>query len=107
MQKPETKFKTRIRPLLNAIPSSWWVKAQFIAIRGIPDFIGCINGYFVALELKVDDRESKLQGWVLDRIKRAGGVAFVVTPENWPDVFHQLKGISQTKVVDKRPFHDS
>lgn len=89
--KPETKFKLRIRTKLNAIPNSFWTKVQQVTLRGTPDFVGCINGTFVALELKVgDNKADPLQAYYLKQIKGAGGIALVLTPENEFDVFHIL-----------------
>lgn len=54
-----------------------------LAIVGIPDYFGCIRGHFIALELKDTGlRASKLQRYVLDKIRAAGGMAYEVTPEN-------------------------
>lgn len=93
--QPETRFKTRIRPLLNALPCSWWVKTQFMALSGIPDFLGCVAGRFVALELKTTGKKAtKLQGWVLAKIRDAGGYAEVVTPENWEKVYSELRALA-------------
>ncbi|ADV45492.1 VRR-NUC domain-containing protein [Nitratifractor salsuginis] len=45
---------------------------------GIPDILACVNGRFVAIEVKVPGKEAtKLQDLHLQRIKEAGGVAFV------------------------------
>lgn len=95
--KPETVFKNRIRPHLDALPSSWWFKTQQVSLRGIPDFIGCLNGKFVALELKKDAKApiGKLQIHILELIQSAGGYAAVVYPDNWESVLWDLKKISQ------------
>lgn len=49
-------------------------------IVGVPDLIACVHGKFVAIELKRPDKQStthaKLQLYILDKIKRAGGIAF-------------------------------
>lgn len=91
MQK-ETRFKTRIRPILETLPRSWWLKTQLLALCGIPDFIGCVQGRFVALELKTEKgKATKLQEWVLQKIRHAGGYAAVVTPENFAEVLQDLQ----------------
>ena len=48
---------------------------------GLPDIICCINGRFVAFEVKRPDggRLTKLQEIALGKIQAAGGVAAVVT----------------------------
>jgi len=95
--KPETLFKNKIRPKLEAIPNSWWVKVQQVSLRGTPDFLGCICGMFVALELKKDAKApiSKLQEHTLMKIAIAGGFSHVVYPENWEEVYERLLNISQ------------
>ena len=47
--------------------------------RGVPDLLMCINGQFIAAELKVgNNTPTPLQADYLDRIHRAGGQAHVV-----------------------------
>lgn len=106
----ETKFKKRIRPLLDSLPFSWWVKTQMVALLGIPDFMGCVNGQFVALELKRgltgsrgESEATKLQSWVLSKIRAAGGITFVVTPENWGEIYPLLQQIAAKKIVTSEP----
>ena len=48
---------------------------------GIPDLICCVNGHFVAIEIKRPDgkgKVSKLQEIEIDRIKRSNGIAVVM-----------------------------
>ena len=49
--------------------------------RGVPDLICCVNGAFVALEVKRPElgRLTDLQALTIERIREAGGVAEVVT----------------------------
>ncbi len=103
-KKPETVFKERVLPLLRSLPHSWWFKTQMIAIRGIPDVIGCLNGTFVALELKRGDDKGKLaplQGYILRKITAAGGLALECTPENWEEIFGVLKKLGHLKAIYK------
>lgn len=92
----ETSFKIRIRPQLNAIPNSWWTKTQQRSLRGTPDFLGCVNGKFVALELKRSAKEKPdpLQAYNLQKILAANGLAFVVFPENWDEIFNTLTALA-------------
>lgn len=96
-KKPETTFKERIRPHLEALPNAFWEKIQNRTVRGVPDFLGCVNGVFVALELKTDDGElDPLQTYKLWRIRECGGVAMTVTPSVWPQVLEELKLLAQS-----------
>lgn len=61
----------------------WFLKVVGSATQasGVPDIIMCINGHFVAVELKRPDgkgRVSDIQEAQIERIKRAKGVAEVV-----------------------------
>lgn len=49
--------------------------------RGVPDIICCVNGSFVALEVKRPGmgRLTELQALTIERIRDAGGVAEMVT----------------------------
>lgn len=95
-QQKETNFKNRIRPLLKALPNSWNVKTQQRALRGTPDILMCVAGKFVALELKRSAKEKPdpLQEHNLKLIRDAGGVGLLVFPENWNEVFEQLKNLA-------------
>lgn len=82
-KKPETVFKEKVFRKIKPIPGLWVVKIQQVALRGIPDLIMCHSGRLIAWELKVGHNKSnKLQDYVLEDIKSAGGCARVVTPEN-------------------------
>lgn len=96
-EKPETKFKNKVRPQLEKLSYSWWVKIQQTALVGTPDFLGCVNGVFVAIELKADKKGkvSQLQRYNLDRIIAARGVALVVSPENWDETYDFLKTLTK------------
>lgn len=98
-QKAETKFKVKIRPKLDALPNCWLVKTQQLAQHGIPDFLLCIRGKFIALELKKDAKEEPkpLQIHNIEEIMRAKGLALVVYPENWDEVYSSLVKISEGK----------
>lgn len=96
VKKAETKFKDRIRPRLKAIPNSWWEKIQQVVIRGTPDIIGCVNGTFVAIELKKDPKAhiDELQVHKLKLIEKAGGRSYITYPENWEKVYNELLKLS-------------
>ena len=72
-KKPETVFKERIRPKLDMIPDSWWIKTQMLATVGVPDFLGCVNGLFVGIELKASQADmnksrGSIQNYILFQI---------------------------------------
>lgn len=95
-EKLETRFKQRIRPRLERLPNTWLVKVQQASLRGTPDILMCVNGRFVALELKADKkaRIDKLQIYTLKQIEKSGGVAIVTYPENWEETYKRLRNIA-------------
>src|SRR5271157_905687 len=63
---------------------SYWFKtaAGPYQTTGLPDIIGCVNGKFVGIEVKMPkrlDTVSVLQQSNLDTITKAGGLSFVAT----------------------------
>lgn len=95
--QPETLFKIRFRKELDKIPLSWWVKIQQISLRGVPDFLGCVAGQFVALELKKDSKAkpTALQTLILRTIAAVGGYATVVHPENMEEILVKLRRLGK------------
>ena len=84
--KPETKFKMHVIGRLRTETDAWFFKVQQVALGGIPDIIGCWNGKFFAWELKSKcGKPSKLQLYILEKIKDAGGHTAVVYPENFEE----------------------
>ncbi len=97
MKKPETYFKDRVVRDLRTIPNIYFIKIQQIARCGDPDMLLCVNGYFVALELKRDEKEiiKPLQQHELNCIVKAGGLGMLTHPENWPIIFEMIKALSE------------
>lgn len=100
MQK-ETVFKKKVMSFLKTLPLTWFVKIQQVALRGTPDILACINGVFIALELKASNESpiSLLQEFNLASIKKAGGVGLVVTPETWFTDRQVLASLSKTDIM--------
>jgi hypothetical protein len=92
----ETEFKNKARADLKTLPNTWFVKTQEVATRGVPDFLVCCAGRFVAIELKrsQEARIDPLQLYVLSEIDKAGGLAFVANPDNWQYIFETLRSLS-------------
>jgi hypothetical protein len=79
---PEKRITESIRARLRTRPRTWFVKiaAGAFQVAGLPDLIGCTDGRFFALEVKVPGgRATALQSRVLELIRAAGGIAEVVT----------------------------
>lgn len=76
---PEGKVKKAIKAVLDAAPDVWYFMPVPYADNGIPDFIICVDGRFVAIEAKAPGKHpTKLQLRTLDKIAEAGGTTLVV-----------------------------
>lgn len=98
----EKNFEKKIREELKKIPNSFWEdKTPSSSVRGIPDVRGCINGRYVALELKRNTQElmkrtktTELQKYNLRQIHKAGGWVSRVIPATWPQIYKKLWRLS-------------
>jgi len=97
MKQKETAFKEKVLKRLKHIPNSWWTKIQQTGIHGTPDILGCVAAFFVAIELKRDDKEKAgaLQAYVIAKIKDARGFACVATPSNFDKLAIHLERLSK------------
>lgn len=87
----EKRFETKIKKYLKD-RGCWCVKyfANAFTPSGIPDLLTCINGHFVAIEVKADNGEpSKLQLLNVKKIREAGGIAIILYPSQW-DIFTEF-----------------
>lgn len=51
---------------------------------GTPDILACVNGYFLGIEVKAPEgKPSELQLAKIEKIRKAGGFAYVVYPSGW------------------------
>lgn len=92
-KKEETIFKERVFSDLRALGDIvWFTKIQQVAVRGIPDILMCVNGRFMALELKrpTKAKVTELQKYNIAKINKAKGVAYEVSPKNWDMVLKQI-----------------
>ena len=82
----EKNFENRVKAYLKS-KDVWYIKywggARFTK-SGIPDLLACVNGKFVAIELKAPNgKPSELQLYTIEQIKKAGGKAFVLYPKDF------------------------
>lgn len=108
-KQPETILKERVLADLKKLPKTYARKIQQVAIVGTPDIFACINGYFVALELKRNEKQKPepIQEYELTKIKEAGGVALVVTPLNWSGVFAGLQRLAYYEEPKRVPSEEA
>jgi len=86
----EKTFEKRVRKWLDSLSGCFHFKKVGESVRAYPDLICCINGTFVGLEVKRSAAEANkqtgrtvLQRKVLADIRKAGGYAEFVYPENF------------------------
>lgn len=85
----EKSYENKIKKFIESV-GGWWVKFHGNAFTrdGVPDLLCCVNGKFLAIEVKGDGGEpSELQLHEIEEIKKVGGVALV----SYPDDFEELK----------------
>jgi len=77
----EAGVKDEVKKILNRTPDCWWympVQTGY-GVHGIPDFIACVRGSFIAIETKFG--RNKLSAWQERQkvgIMEAKGTYFVV-----------------------------
>ena len=81
----EKAFENKIKAYLNSI-GAYFIKThgdRFSRV-GTPDIIACINGHFVAVEVKADKgKPSDLQLYHIQQINNAGGYAIILYPKDF------------------------
>lgn len=79
---PEGKVKAAVKKYLREQDVWFWMPvSNGMGQVGIPDFICCFNGMFIAIETKAPGKLSGVtanQQRVIDEIKSHGGLALVV-----------------------------
>jgi pantoate kinase len=92
---PEVKVKSEIKKLLKeqhvyyAMP----IGSAF-GNSGVPDFLCCVNGYFLAIEAKANGgKPTALQKKHLTDIDKAGGYALVVDNNNLDYLASMIKAL--------------
>ncbi len=81
---PEAKVKKQIRAILDAHGVYYAMPiGTGYGNSGVPDFLCCINGYFVAVEAKAGKgKTTALQDAHIDKIRTNGGAAVVINETN-------------------------
>jgi Holliday junction resolvase len=87
-QTPEGKVKDKVRKLLKELEVYYFMPPTGgFGKSGVPDFICCTDGLFLAIECKAGaNMPTPLQNREIDLIRAAGGTAMVVRETNIEDV---------------------
>lgn len=83
----EKNFENKIKDYLKE-NGCWYVKyfANRMTKSGIPDILACVNGYFLAIEVKASKgKPTELQKWNISQIRKSGGEAIILYPEQFED----------------------
>lgn len=83
----EKKFENKVKEYLESV-CAWYVKTWSNGVQkeGIPDILCCVNGYFVGIEVKASTgHPSDLQLRQIRLIRNAGGIGFVLYPEQYDE----------------------
>lgn len=93
----EKLFENKIKGVLKKNEAwfiKYWAGSQFTK-NGIPDILSCVNGYFLAIEVKAaNGKPSELQLYTVDKINEAGGFAIVLYPKDYEtflDLIYDLR----------------
>lgn len=88
----EKNFENKIKAFLEQ-QGAWFIKywaGSKFTKDGIPDILACVNGYFVAIEVKAKNgKPSELQKYHVREINEAFGFAVILYPQDW-DLFKKL-----------------
>ena len=97
-QTPEAKVKAKIKAILKehniyyAMPMG-----TGYGNSGVPDFLCCVHGYFIAIEAKAGKgTTTALQEKNLTNVRNSGGVALVINETNLADIeahIEMVKGL--------------
>lgn len=83
----EKQFENKIKKFLKD-EGCWFVKyfANRMTRSGVPDILACVNGYFIAIEVKAENgRPSELQKWNVEKIRDSGGIAIILYPNQFEE----------------------
>ena len=81
---PEAKVKAKIKAILKAHNIYYAMPiGTGYGNSGVPDFLCCVNGKFLAIEAKAGNgKTTALQQKNLERIKESGGITAVIYETN-------------------------
>jgi hypothetical protein len=100
----EAAFTKKVKSFLDNLPLTWYYKVFGGGMQkaGIPDIIACVNGHFVALELKSDiGRASELQKRNVRLINKSNGIAMIVHPNQFQDLKETLRNLLVVSVNER------
>lgn len=90
---PESKVKAKIKAILKANNIYYAMPiGTGYGNSGVPDFLCCVHGYFIAIEAKAGTgTTTALQEKNLRQIEASGGVSLVINENNLDDIEVHIK----------------
>lgn len=105
--KPETKFRGKVLEFLKTLLNTHIFAIQQASISGDPDYILCMRGVLVCLELKAKNKKLRpLQEFVSSRVEKSGGIYLEANPDNWDEIKEFLTFFSTGEFPYKDPATD-
>lgn len=99
MSGSEKQFENKVKDYLKK-NKCWYIKywgGGDFTKAGIPDLLTCVNGYFLAIELKsAKGKPSELQKVQISLIRNAGGLAIIL----YPSMFNEFTKLIQSLKKD-------
>lgn len=98
----EKLFENKIKKFLDE-NNCWYVKffANAYTKKGIPDLLCCVNGFFLAIEVKAENgKATDLQKLNIDKIRSCGGKAIILKPSQFDDFCELVKLLKAEKRID-------
>lgn len=93
----EKNFENKIKNFLKEQDAwfiKYWAGSRFTK-DGVPDILACVNGYFVAIEVKAPNgKPSELQKYNVRKINEAMGIAVIL----YPDDFNLFKNLVESLI---------
>lgn len=98
----EKNFENKIKKFLEE-QGCWYVKyfANRMTKSGIPDILACVNGYFVAIEVKASNgKPSELQYYHQEQIREANGISIILYPNQFDEFQDYIKKLNQNRTCN-------
>lgn len=87
----EKALQARILRYLSERPNTFVFKVIQANVNGIPDIIACVNGSFLAIEVKSETgKVTPLQEHTLKLLKNVKAITFVARPSNWHELINKI-----------------
>lgn len=102
----EKNFENKIKNFLKE-HNCWHVKffANGFTRTGVPDILGTVNGYFIAIEVKAPNgTPSELQKYNVNEINNCKGFAVIVNPDQFEELQYMIYCLMCRDEVQARAF---